>query len=212
MSTEGHEGPLRTSFLSTKDHEGPRRTSFLSTKGHEGPQRTSFLSTKGHEGPLRTSFLSTKGHEGPLRTSFFPRRATKGHEENHLWSTHIMVVDHENHLRNGPILPVGVLSFCYIVSSLLQMTTEPSQCPGGGRMRSDDSFGSVAFPAAPNRPVIGGELAAGHQRSAGRRLFARKNTASVARAARVPCTETAKRGPAVSASEPVTSSPGRPIP
>ena len=179
---------------------------------HEGPRRRPFLV---HEGPRRTTKNFLFFHGGPRKTTkntYFPRRATKGHEENHLWSTHIMVVDHENHLRNGPILPVGVLSFCYIVSSLLQMSTEPSQCLGGGRMRSDDSFGSVAFPAAPNRPVIGGELAAGHQRSAGRRLFARKNTASVARAARVPCTETAKRGPAVSASEPVTSSPGRPIP
>ena len=49
-------------------------------------------------------FLSTKGNEEHLLLS------TKGREEHLFWSSpQIVVVEHENQLRNGPILPAGFL-------------------------------------------------------------------------------------------------------
>ena len=94
----------------------------LSVKGGEN---TFFI----HEGPrkgtkktfARALFgLSAKGggehlliHEGPRRAAenTFARAlfglSTKDREENLLWSTQIMVVEHENQARNGLILPAG---------------------------------------------------------------------------------------------------------
>ena len=54
---------------------------------------------------MKTFFI----HEGPRRGTKNTFLSAKGREENLLWSTQIMVVDHENHSRNGPILPVRFL-------------------------------------------------------------------------------------------------------
>ena len=112
-------------------HKGPgQRKPFLSTKGHEGPRRTP-LQDHNLGCPQRAAEKTFFVHEGPRRTTkkTFARSQfglyTKGREENLLWSTQIMVLGHENQARNGLVLPAGVLS-CHIVSSLLQMSTEPS--------------------------------------------------------------------------------------
>ena len=56
-----------------------------------------------------------------------------------------MVVDHENHLRNSPILPAGVL-VCHIVSSFLQMSTEPGKHPGQTHLNSDAKIADEGHP------------------------------------------------------------------
>ena len=56
-----------------------------------------------------------------------------------------MVVDHENHSRNGPILPAGVL-FCHIVSSFLQKSTEPGKHPGQTHLNSDAKIADEGHP------------------------------------------------------------------
>ena len=55
--------------------------------------------------------MSTVGHGEQLFLS------TKGHEENLLWSTQIMVVDHENYSGIGPILAAGVLFLLHFEQS-----------------------------------------------------------------------------------------------
>ena len=56
-----------------------------------------------------------------------------------------MVVEHENQARNGPILPAGVL-FCHIVSSFLQMSTEPGKHPGHTHLNSDAKIADEGHP------------------------------------------------------------------
>ena len=110
-------------FLSRNGHEGPRRTPFFVHEGkdrhllfvHERPRRGTRTPFFVHERPREEHlFLSTKGR------SFYPRKATKGNEEHLFLSTkkntlfgwlspQIVVVEHENQARNGPILPAGFL-------------------------------------------------------------------------------------------------------
>ena len=158
-----HDVRGRTPFLSTKGHERARRTPL---QGHylvcprRAGENTFFI----HEGPRRTTKknfarslfgLSTMcGGEHP----FYPRRATKktfarslfclcakGRGEHFFGLTQIMVVDHENHLRNSPILPAGVL-VCHIVSSFLQMSTEPGKHPGQTHLNSDAKIADEGHP------------------------------------------------------------------
>ncbi len=90
-------------------------------------------------------------HEGPRRTTknTFARSlfslSTKGRGEHFFGLTQIMVVDRENHLRNSPILPAGVL-FCHIVSSFLQMSTEPGKHPGQTHLNSDAKIADEGHP------------------------------------------------------------------
>ena len=77
------------------------------------------LFAKGRGGQREEHFFDPR--RAAKNTSFYPRRATKdheehlflstkGHEEHLFWSSpQIVVVEHENQLRNGPILPAGFL-------------------------------------------------------------------------------------------------------
>ena len=89
-------------------------------------------------------------HEGPRRARRTFARSlfglfTKSRGEHLSWSTQIMVVEHENQARNGPILPAGVL-FCHIVSSFLQMSTEPGKHPGQTHLNSDAKIADEGHP------------------------------------------------------------------
>ena len=150
-----HEGRGKKPFLSTKGHEGPRRATKdheehlckgIIWSVREGRGRKSFLSTKGREGQRRKPL---QGHVlvYPRRASennfFCPRRATKDHEKNPfkiiIWSVlegprrepFLVDADHGRRSResrekrsdSARRRPV----FCHIVSSLIQMSTEPGK-------------------------------------------------------------------------------------
>ena len=82
-----------------------------------------------------------------------------------------MVVEHENQARNGPILPAGVL-FCHIVSSFLQMSTEPGKHPGQTHLNSDAKIADEGHPqggegthkGCPYLPFSAKKPASSHQR------------------------------------------------
>ena len=135
---------------------------------HEGPR-------KGTKNSFARSLfgLSTKGGGEHL---FYPRRATKktfarslfclcakGRGEHFFGLTQIMVVDHENHLRNSPILPAGVL-VCHIVSSFLQMSTEPGKHPGQTHLNSDAKIADEGHPQGGGGHPQGG---GGHPQGGG---------------------------------------------
>ena len=87
-------------------------------------------------------------HEGPRRKPLQDRYfvcARRAAENTFFGLTQIMVVDHQNHLRNSPILPAGVL-VCHIVSSFLQMSTEPGKHPGQTHLNSDAKIADEGHP------------------------------------------------------------------
>ena len=124
-----HEGPRGKPFFhprrATKDHE-ENLCKVIIWFIHEGPRGKPFFhprrATKDHEENL-CKIIIWSIHEGPLRTpSFCPRRAAKktfcGRRRS--WSS-------ITRIRRERVRFCSQAScFCHIVSSLLQMSTEPN--------------------------------------------------------------------------------------